>query len=239
MRQGQYVDGLWTYSVPWAVYLLKTGRPGVRRAELRHRWRRRRASRASRTAAHAIAADRTGPMGTMEATNDIDTQGYWTTDDFEALLGLAAYRYIASTLGDTAEAVVGIDAVRQPPRRDQRRARPDDQPATTSTTCPARSLQPNTANRCNNPEDANWTSPIGNWAWEGSLFGATVSGPGLTLIDATYDYGFGRLRGRAPAGHDRRASRATTTRAPTTPRRAPPGWPARATETRASWTTSS
>ena len=23
--QGQYVDGLWTYAVPWAVYLLKTG----------------------------------------------------------------------------------------------------------------------------------------------------------------------------------------------------------------------
>ena len=43
-------------------------------------------------------------MGTMEATDDIDTQGYWTTDDFEALLGLAAYRYIASTLGNTTEA---------------------------------------------------------------------------------------------------------------------------------------
>ena len=55
-------------------------------------------------AAHAIAADRTGPMGTMEATDDIDTQGYWTTDDFEALLGLAAYRFIASTLGETEEA---------------------------------------------------------------------------------------------------------------------------------------
>ena len=35
----------------------------------------------------------------MEATDDIDTQGYWTTDDYEALLGLAAYRYLAQRVG--------------------------------------------------------------------------------------------------------------------------------------------
>ena len=38
---GQYVDGLWTYSVPWAVYLLKTGDKAFVRAELRHRGQRR------------------------------------------------------------------------------------------------------------------------------------------------------------------------------------------------------
>ncbi|HTT85994.1 MAG TPA: hypothetical protein VMF60_01385, partial [Acidimicrobiales bacterium] len=35
---------------------------------------------------------------------------------------------------------------------------------------------------------------------DGQLFGATVSGPGLDLIDATYAYGFARLRGVLPAG---------------------------------------
>ncbi len=30
--QGQYVDGVWTYSVPWAMYLLKTGDVGFVRA---------------------------------------------------------------------------------------------------------------------------------------------------------------------------------------------------------------
>ncbi len=59
-------------------------------------------------------------------------------------------------------------------------------------------LRPNTANRCAHPEDANWASPLGSWAWEGSLLGATVDGPGATLIDATYAYGFKRLQGRLP-----------------------------------------
>ena len=99
--QGQYVDGLWTLSVPWAVYLLKTGDT----AFVRQSFATGDAAQPSlEDAAHAIAADRTGPMGTMEATDDIDTQGYWTTDDYEALLGLAAYRYIAATLGDAGEA---------------------------------------------------------------------------------------------------------------------------------------
>lgn len=193
---GQYVDGLWTYSVPWAVYLLKTDD----KAFVEQNFSSGNGDAAETSiedAAHTIAADRTGPMGTMEATNDIDTQGYWTTDDFEALLGLAAYRDIASALGDTAEAswastqyaslLAATTAVLG---------------ATISQYhldyLPCSLLQPNTANRCSNPEDANWTSPIGNWAWEASLLGAPVSGPGLTMIDATYAYGFGRLRGVLP-----------------------------------------
>ena len=193
---GQYVDGLWTYSVPWAVYLLKTGDKAF--VEQNFATGGSGAAEPSiEEAAHAIAADRTGPMGTMEATDDIDTQGYWTDDDFEALLGLAAYRYIASTLGDTAEAswastqyaslLTATDAVlTQTISQDH------------LDYLPCSLLQPNTANRCTNPEDANWTSPIGNWAWEASLLGAPVSGPGLTMIDATYTYGFDRLRGLLP-----------------------------------------
>ena len=34
---------------------------------------------------------------------------------------------------------------------------------------------------------------------DGSLFGAPLSGPGISLIDATYSYGFGRLAGKLPA----------------------------------------
>jgi hypothetical protein len=41
-------------------------------------------------------------------------------------------------------------------------------------------------------------SPLGAWAWEASLFGAPVNGPGATMVDATYDYGFGRLKGKLP-----------------------------------------
>lgn len=173
--QGQYVDGLWTFSVPWAVYLLKTGD----KAFVQQNFATGGVGSAQPSiedAAHAIAADRTGPMGTMEATNDIDTQGYWTTDDFEALLGLAAYRYIASTLGDTEEASWAstqyaslLSATNAVLGQTIGRNHLDYLPCSL--------LQANTANRCNNPQDANWTSPIGNWAWEGSLFGATIAVP--------------------------------------------------------------
>jgi hypothetical protein len=193
---GQYVDGLWTYSVPWAVYLLKTGDKAFVQQNF--------ATGGSgagepsiEEAVHSIASDRTGPMGTMEATDDIDTQGYWTDDDFEALLGLAAYRSIATTLGASAEAswastqyaslLTATDAMlTQTISQDH------------LGYLPCSLIQPNTANRCANPEDANWTSPIGNWAWEASLLGAPVSGPGLTMIDATYTYGFDRLHGLLP-----------------------------------------
>ena len=193
---GQYVDGLCTYPVPWAVYLLKTGDKAFV-AQKFSTGGNGPTEPSIEEAAHAIAADRTGPMGTMEATNDIDTQGYWTTDDFVALLGLAAYRYLASALGKTAEASWAS-------------AQYGSLLAATDTVLtatidqghldylPCSLVQPNSANRCDNPEDANWTSPIGNWAWEGSLFGAPVAGPGLTMIDATYAYGFGPLRGRLP-----------------------------------------
>ncbi len=46
-----------------------------------------------------VADDRTGRDGTMEETDDIDTQGEWTEDDEEALLGLAAYRYLSERVG--------------------------------------------------------------------------------------------------------------------------------------------
>jgi hypothetical protein len=61
--------------------------------------------------------------------------------------------------------------------------------------------EPNTSNRCVNAEDANWAAPFlfGRWAWDGYLFGAPLSGPGVSLIDATYSYGFSRLAGKLPA----------------------------------------
>ncbi len=151
-------------------------------------------------AAHAIAADRTGPMGTMEATQDIDTEGSWTVDDYEALLGLAAYQYIASRLGERSEATwAGQEYASLLAATNTVLAGTIAQNHLDYLPCSL--IQPNSANRCSNPMDANWTSPFGfgAWAWEAGLLGAPVSGPGLTMIDATYAYGFGRLRGLLPA----------------------------------------
>ncbi len=195
--QGQYVDGVWTYALPWAVYLLKTGDLAFVREHFASEGPLGGAQPSIEDTAHQLVADRTGPFGTMEATNDIDTQGYWTTDDYEALLGLAAYRYLASTVGNATEATWAAEEY------DQLLTSTNSVLAATIARygldyLPCSIIQPNTANRCANPEDANWTSPFGNWAWEGSLFGAKLTGPGLSLIDATYHYGFHRLHGLLP-----------------------------------------
>jgi len=196
--QGQYPDGLWTYAWPWAIYLMKTGDVSFVRANFAKGGAGAPSIEAS---AHDIATDRTGPGGIMEATDDIDTDGYWTVDGYEALTGLAAYAYIARRVGDAAEARWAT-------------AQYDSLLAATNTTLdrtitddgldylPCSMVQPDTANRCSNPEDANWaaTFEFGKWAWQAPVFGSPVSGPGIDLIDATYDYGFARLQGLLPTG---------------------------------------
>ncbi|MDR3649530.1 MAG: hypothetical protein P4L20_10600, partial [Acidimicrobiales bacterium] len=184
-----YPDGVWTYAWPWAIYLLKTGDLSFVKEHFA----------SIKGTAHDIAADRTGPSGIMESTNDIDTQGYWTTDDYEALSGLAAYRYLAQRIGDNPEAAWAIQ------QYDSLLSATNQTLDTTISRfglnyLPCSILAPNSANRCVNPEDANWTSPFGfgGWAWNGSLFGATLNGPGISLIDATYAYGFQRLEGLLP-----------------------------------------
>ncbi len=187
--QGQYQDGTWTYSWPWAIYLMKTGDLSFVKAHFP----------SIEDTAHDIAADRTGPSGIMESTNDIDTQGYWTTDDYEALLGLAAYHYLAKSIGNNPEATWAMQEY------DSLLSATNAALDTTITRyglnyLPCSILAPNSANRCANPEDANWTSPFsfGGWAWNGYLLGATLAGPGVSLIDATYAYGFQRLKGILP-----------------------------------------
>ena len=70
---------------------------------------------------------------------------------------------------------------------------------------PCSMVEPNTANRCTNPEDANWAAPgvYFNWAWNAAQLGAPVTAPGggtmADLIDKTLSYGFGRAAGLLPA----------------------------------------
>jgi hypothetical protein len=199
--QGQYEDGTWTYAWPWAIYLLKTGDLSFVKANFATGGPGGSARPSIEATAHAIATDRTGPGGIMGLTDDIDSNGYWTVDDYEALMGLAAYRYLAERVGDAPEvqwATIEYNALLA--------ATNATLDATIAqfhlTYLPCSMTEPNTANRCDNPEDANWAAAFqfGKWAWDGSLFGATVTGPGLTLIDSTYDYGLDRLRGTLPAG---------------------------------------
>jgi hypothetical protein len=196
----QYEDGYWMYSWPWAVYLEKTGDLAFVKANFATEGQAGTTEPSIEEAAHRIAADRTGPGGIIKITGDLDSNGYWTSDDYEALFGLAAYRYLAERVGNATQArwaAAEYESLLAATNR------------TLTTTIhkygidylPCSMLQPNTANRCKKPEDANWASPLqfGRWAWDGQLFGAPVSGPGLDLIDATYAYGFHRLAGKLPA----------------------------------------
>jgi hypothetical protein len=187
--QGQYEDGAWTYSWPWAIYLLKTGDLAFVRANF--------ADIAS--SAHRIAADRTGPGGIIGRTDDIDTQGLWTVDDYEALTGLAAYRYLAERSGDAMEASWATREY-ESLLAATNRTLTDTIRRFHQSYLPCSMIAPNTANRCARADDANWAAPFlfGRWAWDAKLFGAAVTGPGVNLIDATYDYGFKRLHGTLP-----------------------------------------
>jgi hypothetical protein len=199
-NQPQYLDGVWTYPWVWAIYLLKTGDLSFVKANFSTEGAGGKKAPSIEDTAHTIAADRTGPGGIMEETNDIDANGYWTIDNYEALMGLWAYHWLAQQVGNSTEASWAA-------------AQYSSLLAATNKTLdatisanhlnylPCSMVEPNTSNRCANAEDANWAAPFlfGRWAWDGQLFGAPLSGPGISLIDATYSYGFGRLSGKLPA----------------------------------------
>ena len=206
----EYVDGLWTYAWPWAVYLLKTGDLTFVKANFSTAGPAGATQPSIEASADSIAAYRTGPNGIIGVTNDIDSNGYWTVDNYEALVGLAAYRYLAERVGDATEARWAdaeynslLASVNATLAATMRRYHLDYLPCSM--------VEPNTANRCSNPRDANWAAPFlfGRWPWDAQLFGAAVSAPAAQLIDATYVYGFRRLVGVLPAdtfggypGHD-------------------------------------
>ena len=199
--QARYDDGIWKYSWPWALYLQKTGDIGAVRANFNTAGPHGDTAQPSiKDSAHAIAAARTGPGGIIGATNDIDANGYWTIDDYSALMGLASYRWLAQKVGDKAEYTWATSEYNSLLRAVNRTLN-----GTITTNhlnyLPCSMIKPNSANRCSNPKDANWAAPFlfGRWAWDGYLFGAPINGPGSDLIDATYDYGFGRLAGILPA----------------------------------------
>ena len=197
--QTQYDDGVWTYPWIWAIYLLKTGDLSFVKANFDTEGPDGSTEPSIEDTAHLIATDRSGPGGIMEETSDIDANGYWTIDNYEALMGLVAYRWLAIQVGNSAQAKWAAGEYAS-----LLAATNKTLDATISKYhldyLPCSMVEPNTDNRCVNAEDANWAAPFlfGRWAWDGYLFGAKLSGPGISLINATYRYGFARLAGKLP-----------------------------------------
>jgi hypothetical protein len=201
---GQYADGLWTYPWLWATYLQKTGDLAFLKQHFAKPGPMGQSKQPSiEETAHLTAADRTGPGGIMEETNDIDANGYWTSDNFEALLGLASYVYLAKAVGNQAEASWG-----EAQYASLQKAVDATLAHTTSTYhlnyLPCSMVEPNSYNRCADPLDGNSAAPgvYTNEAWHAYLLGATVSGfAGHSMagwLDSTLSHIFAGTAGIVP-----------------------------------------
>jgi hypothetical protein len=109
---------------------------------------------------------------------------------------LASYKYIASRIGQTAEASWAATAYTSL-LNSLNTVVGRNQSTNGFNFLPCEVDKPNTANRCNTYNDANWASPgwIGQNQWSTMLFGGALAGimgdPGQ--IDRMYAWGFARL----------------------------------------------
>ncbi|RZT16710.1 hypothetical protein EV649_4243 [Kribbella sp. VKM Ac-2569] len=184
--QLQYDDAKWKYSWPYALYLQRTGDKDFIRSRFE----------TIKKNTHTIETDRIdGGTGIIKQTDAIDSHGYWTIDNWSALTGLTTYRYLATALGETAEAAWA-------------KAEYDDLLKVATARIdqtmkqygldyiPISMVEPNETGPRKDPRDANWASMFlfGRWAWDGYLFGAAQSGTMFDKIDDTYTHGFERRK---------------------------------------------
>jgi hypothetical protein len=180
----EYDDANWKYPWPWAIYLQKTDDLAM----VKSAWSK------IKQAVHHIESQR-DQSGIMMKTIDVDTLGNWTVDNWSALTGLAAYRWLSLRVGDYLElewAGLRYDDL----LLSANLSLSDTISRNQLDYIPASITEPNSQNRTRAANDANWAAQFlfGRWAWDGYLLGATQFGAGLDLIDDTYSYGFERLK---------------------------------------------
>jgi hypothetical protein len=134
--------------------------------------------------------------GTLVSNFDNDSTGRWLFSNFSALEALAAYKYIATRIGQTAEAQ-WADGAYTSLLNALNKVVGNNESANGFSYLPCTVDQPDSANRCGTFNDANWASPawVGQNQWSTMLMGGTLNGiigdPGQ--IDRMYQFGFGRL----------------------------------------------
>ncbi|MDG0790041.1 FIVAR domain-containing protein [Cohnella ginsengisoli] len=199
----QYWDANWKLPWAYAVYLSKTGDASIFQETMT-------ADDGSvgtvfekrvKVGARSIESDRTSE-GIMKKTWAIDSEGYWTTDDYSALMGLTAYEYITRELYRIHQDEYYLNEA------EWAKAQYDDllekftarlQQTITEkglNYIPASVTQSNDENRMQDSRDANWASMylFGRWLWDGYLYGAEqpADNINLTMLDSTYEYGIDR-----------------------------------------------
>jgi hypothetical protein len=192
-----YWDGVWKTMGAWATYLAKTNDTAFVSqffhddASGSSPWGPSLYTIARNRYPSQLASD-----GTLVANFDNDSTGRWLFSNFSALQMLASYRYIASRIGQSGEASWAdgaytslLTALNTVVGRNES--------TNGFSYLPCEVDKPNTANRCNTTNDANWASPgwVGQNQWSTMLAGGTLTGvigdPGQ--IDRMYQWGFQRL----------------------------------------------
>ncbi len=180
--QVRYDDAKWKYSWPFALYYLKTNDRLVLEENFE----------SIREFAHRIETD-IESLGIIKKTWDIDKIGYWTVDNWSALLGLTAYGYIANILENEDEVkfakelydklLFNVDKVISKTIKEYN-----------LSYIPASMVEDNSKNICSKSRNTNWASMFlfGRWAWDGFLFDADQYGVMIDMIDDTYTYGLKR-----------------------------------------------
>ena len=192
-----YWDGVWKMVGTWATYLAKTNDTGFVNqffhddANGSSAWGPSLYTIVRNRYTSQLASD-----GTLAANFDNDSTGRWLFSNFSALQMLASYKYIASRIGQNAEATWAdtaynnlLTALNTVVGRNQS--------ANNFNYLPCEVDKANSANRCNTYNDANWASPgwVGQNQWSTMLAGGNLTGimgdPGQ--IDRMYQWGFNRL----------------------------------------------
>lgn len=192
-----YYDGDWKTPSSWAYYLAKTNDTGFVSQYFHDD-----ASGSSQwgpslyTIMHSIYTGQLASDGVLSTSFDNDSSGRWLFDDYSALQGLAAYKYIATRIGNTGEAQ-WADSAYTSLLSHLNTVVGNNESAHGFNYLPCTVDQANSANRCNTYNDANWASPVwvGQNQWSTMLMGGTLNGVvgDPAQADNMYAWGFARL----------------------------------------------
>jgi hypothetical protein len=194
-----YWDGVWKTPWAWAVYLYETNDTAFVSQWFNDNQTQWGPSLRTMMRTHFVAQLDTD--GTLRANFDNDSTGKWILSNYSALIGLAAYKYIATRLGNTAEATWANSAYNSLLAA-LNTVVGNNQAANGFDYLPCEVHRPNSANRCNTWNDANWAQAGwgGQNQFDTMLMGGALSGiigdPGQ--IDRMYAWGFGRIGTRLP-----------------------------------------
>jgi len=196
-----YWDGVWKSPWAWAIYLAKTNDTAFVSQYFHDdsggtsSW-----GPSIYTMMHEIPGQ-LAAAGYLNTSNDNDSMGKWLFDDYSAFIGLAAYKYVATRIGNAAEAT-WADGQLTSLMNATNTALQANQQANHFAYLPCEVDIPSTADRCNTPSDANWASAgfYGQNAWDTFLMGGNPTGivGDAAQVDGLYAWGFGRLNGALP-----------------------------------------